>query len=215
MSSHYGELRPTSGWNRFGCLWHPSEFQRLSSLGFVTAATSLTGGQPNFARCLAVSWAGTWYIHFRGLLPPGGILPGVKFTLRPSLAFSYIGSVTARHSSSGREPIFAAWYKEWNYRTFAEGASHIRLGSHHVGHRPTIHILVYYNPVRVSARMNEQTKWGETVTVKRTNCNRAINNPYIEITRTAWFKPRLHDTTCCQTGCTTRFDNRLYRVNGV
>ena len=21
--------------------------------------------------------------------------------------------------------------------------------------------------------------------------------------------PRLHDTTCCQTGCTTRFDNRL------
>jgi len=32
-------------------------------------------------------------------------LPGAKFTLRPpSLALSYIGSVTARHSSSGREP---------------------------------------------------------------------------------------------------------------
>jgi len=30
-----------------------------------------------------------------------GILPGAKFTLRPSLAFSYIGSVTVRHSSSG------------------------------------------------------------------------------------------------------------------
>jgi len=43
-----------------------------------------------------------------------------KFTLRPSLAFSYIGSVTARHSSSGRQPNFAAWYKEWNYGTFAE-----------------------------------------------------------------------------------------------
>ena len=28
-------------------------------------------------------------------------------------------------------------------------------------------------------------------------------------------KPRLHDTTCCQTGCITGFDNRLYRVNGV
>ena len=25
--------------------------------------------------------------------PPDGILPGAKFTLRPSLAFSYIGSV--------------------------------------------------------------------------------------------------------------------------
>ena len=41
---------------------------------------------------------------FRGLLPRNGILPGAKFTLRPSLAFSYIGSVTARHSSSERQP---------------------------------------------------------------------------------------------------------------
>jgi len=35
-------------------------------------------------------------------------LPGAKFTLRPSLALSYIGSVTARQSSSGRRPNFAA-----------------------------------------------------------------------------------------------------------
>ena len=68
----------------------PAKFQRVSRLGFVAAATSLTGSQPNFARCLAVSWAGTIYIHFRGLLPPDGIFPGAKFTLRPSLAFSYI-----------------------------------------------------------------------------------------------------------------------------
>ena len=32
---------------------------------------------------------------------------------------------------------FAAWYKEWNYGTFAEGATYIRLGGHHIGHRPT------------------------------------------------------------------------------
>ena len=102
-----------------------------------TPATSLSVGQPNFARSLAVSWAGTLYIHFWGLLPPDGILPRVKFTLRPSLTFSYIGSVTARYSSSGRQPNFEAWYKEWNYETFAEGATYIRLGGHHVGHRPT------------------------------------------------------------------------------
>jgi len=42
-----------------------------------------------------------YYIHFRGLLPPNGILPGAKFTLRPSLAFACFGSVTAQHSSSG------------------------------------------------------------------------------------------------------------------
>jgi len=45
------------------------------------------------------------YIYiFGGLLPPNGILPGAKFTLCPSLALSYIGSVTAWHSSSGHQP---------------------------------------------------------------------------------------------------------------
>ena len=36
-------------------------------------------------------------------MPRYGILPGAKFTLRPSLALSYIGSVTARHPSSGHQ----------------------------------------------------------------------------------------------------------------
>jgi len=36
-----------------------------------TAPTSLSGGQPNFARCFAISWAGTIYsyIHFWGSYP--------------------------------------------------------------------------------------------------------------------------------------------------
>jgi len=33
---------------------------------------------------------------------------GATFTLRPSLALSYIGSVTALHLSNGRQPNFAA-----------------------------------------------------------------------------------------------------------
>jgi len=40
------------------------------------------------------------YIHFRELLIPDGISPRAKFTLRPSLAFFYITSITARHYSS-------------------------------------------------------------------------------------------------------------------
>jgi len=44
----------------------------------------------------------------RGLLSRYGISPGAKFTLRPTLVLSYIDSVTARHSSSGRQPNFAA-----------------------------------------------------------------------------------------------------------
>jgi len=54
MFPQYGELRPTSGWDRLAVLGHPSKFQLLSLLGFITAATSLNGSQPNFVRCSAV-----------------------------------------------------------------------------------------------------------------------------------------------------------------
>jgi len=69
MSSQYGELWPTNSPDLFGSLRHPSKFEQVSRLAFVTAVTSLTGGQPNFAQCLAVSWAATLYIHFWRLLP--------------------------------------------------------------------------------------------------------------------------------------------------
>jgi len=67
----------------------------------------------------------SWYsmYTFGGRMLPNRILPVAKFTLRPSLAFSYIGSVTVRHLSSGRQPNFAAWYKEWNYGTFTDGGT--------------------------------------------------------------------------------------------
>jgi len=37
MSSQYGELRPTSSWERSGSLRHPCKFQRVLRLGSVTA----------------------------------------------------------------------------------------------------------------------------------------------------------------------------------
>jgi len=43
---------------------------------------------------------------------PKGIFPGAKFTLCPSLAFSYICTITARHSSSGHQPNFTAFSRE-------------------------------------------------------------------------------------------------------
>ena len=51
----YGELRSTNDWDLLASLGHPSKFQPISRLGFVTAPTSL-----NFARCLAVSWTCTY-----------------------------------------------------------------------------------------------------------------------------------------------------------
>jgi len=75
---------------------------------------SLTGGEAN--QTLHDLWLSPGLVHyiytFSGTLAPDGILPGAKLTVCPSLAFSYIGSVTARRFSSGRQPNFAALYKE-------------------------------------------------------------------------------------------------------
>ena len=49
VSPQYGELRPTSGWDRFGSLGHPSYFQQLPRLRSVTARQSSSERQPNFA----------------------------------------------------------------------------------------------------------------------------------------------------------------------
>jgi len=69
MHPQYGELRPTGGWDLLVSLGHSSKFQPVSHLSFATAPTSLTGDQPNFARCLAISWTGTLHTHFRGCCP--------------------------------------------------------------------------------------------------------------------------------------------------
>ena len=69
MSSQYGELRPANGWDRFGSTGHPSKFQRVSRLALVTAATSLTGGQPN----LHDVWPSpglVYYVYILGALAP-------------------------------------------------------------------------------------------------------------------------------------------------
>jgi len=97
---------------------------------------------PEANRTLHDLWPSPGLVHY--IYISGGSCPLTQFCqlqnslYRPSLAFSYIGSVTARYSSIRRQPNFATWYKEWNYGTFAEGATYIRLGDHHVRHRPTL-----------------------------------------------------------------------------
>jgi len=51
----------------------------------------------------------------------------IHFAPRPSLTFSYIGSVTARHSSSGVMQALRRW---------ADGDIYIRQRGHHVGSGP-------------------------------------------------------------------------------
>jgi len=59
-------------------LGHPSKFQRVSRLAFVTARTSLNGGQPNFAQRI-LGWY-TIYI-FSGALASCRVLPGANCSL--------------------------------------------------------------------------------------------------------------------------------------
>jgi len=118
-----------------GVFRHPSKFQRVSRLGFVTRATSFTGGQPNFARCLTVSWVSTLYIHFRRLSPRLNFTT-CKIHFGSKSCFPLYWQRYCTSLKQRDQPNFAAWYREWNYGTFAEGATYIRLGGHHVGHRP-------------------------------------------------------------------------------
>jgi len=112
-NSQYGELRPTNDWDRSDSLGHPSKFQRVPRLGFVTAAKSLTGGQPNictiFGRLLGCY---TIYTLWGSFFPYNGILPGAKFTLLPSFAFFCVG----RELSQRVPPIFG-----WAAITFGIG----------------------------------------------------------------------------------------------
>jgi len=64
---NFGPLTVEICWQVWGT---PANFNGFRVLPFVTAATSLTGDQPNFAQCFAVLWSVKLYIHFRGLLPP-------------------------------------------------------------------------------------------------------------------------------------------------
>ena len=114
----------------------PSKFPRVSRLGLVTAATSLTEGQSNFARCLAVSSAGTLYIHFRGACPCNGICK-----MQNSLCLQVL-----------RSPILAIWQhyctalEQWasaKLRRLADRATYILQGGHHVGIGPHSRFLLF------------------------------------------------------------------------
>jgi len=98
--------------------WHDNvQIQRVSRLGFVTAPTSRNGGQPNFARRLAVFWAGVLCIHLGG-----GLLPLMEFCVQvvrsPILAALLHGTRAVGVSKT------AAWYLHatgWPYRSTLVG----------------------------------------------------------------------------------------------
>jgi len=132
--ANFGPLTAEIGSEVWGTPTNFNEFHLLPSL-------LQRRRSPEANQTLHDVWPSPGVVHyiyiFGGSCPPTEFCPVQNSLLCPSLAFAYIGSVTARHSSSGCQPNSAAWCKEWNYGTFAEGATYIRQGGHHVGHRPT------------------------------------------------------------------------------
>ena len=100
------------------------------------------------------------YIYiFGGSCPPDRTLPGTKFALRPSLPSPILtvllhGTPAAgvsrtlrRRTRNGvfvlkRDVKLQLTNKEWNYGTFADDATYIRQGGHHVGHQPTFSLYI-------------------------------------------------------------------------
>ena len=86
---NFGPLAAEIGLPNWGI---PANFNGFRLLASLLHRRRSPEANQTYARCLAVSWAGRLYIYFSGLLSLKGILPGAKFTLRQSLALSYIGT---------------------------------------------------------------------------------------------------------------------------
>ena len=101
----------------------------VSRLGCVTAATSFTMfGCP----------LGCYTIYtFSGALAPWRNFATCKidFASKSCVLLYWQRYCTALQQRG--QPNLAAWYKEWNYGTFAESATYIWLNGHQVWHRPT------------------------------------------------------------------------------
>jgi len=136
MSAEYGELRPTNGWDRLASLPLPTNFN-----GFRVLASLLHQRRSPMAnQILHDAWPSPGLVHniyISGALVPWRNFARCNFTLHPSIALSYIGSVTARHSSSRRQPNFAAWSRNGITELSQTAPPIISLGGHHDGHRPT------------------------------------------------------------------------------
>jgi len=127
LSPQYGELRPTSGWDRFGSLGTPANFN-----GFRILASN---------RALHDVWPSPGLLHYIYMYIFGGspwrnfAACKLHFASKSCVLLYWHRYCTALQQRG--QPNCVVWYKEWNYGTLAEGATYIRLGGHHVGHRPT------------------------------------------------------------------------------
>jgi len=106
MHSQSGDLGPLTAEIRWRVWGIPVNFNGIRILASLLHRRRSTEVNPTLRNI----WPSPWLVHCVYIL--GGSLPLVEFcnlqfaySLRPSLAFCYIGSVTARQSSSGRHRV--------------------------------------------------------------------------------------------------------------
>jgi len=137
MTLQYGEHRPTRGWHRSG-LGTPANFN-----GFCVLAVLLQRCRsPEANQTLLDVWPSLGVVHYIYIF--GGSCPLMEFCqVQNSLCIHVLHSSILAALLHGtplhqqRQPNFAAWYTEWNYGTWVDGATYIWLGVHYDGHRPT------------------------------------------------------------------------------
>jgi len=99
----FGPLMAETGW------WVRGTTANFTS--WLCYCTDIT--QPNFARCLAVSWAGT----LLGALAPNGILQGAKFTFKNSQSCLLYWQRYTLHGTQtvGISQALRHGKRKWNY----------------------------------------------------------------------------------------------------
>jgi len=119
-------------------LGNPSKFQWVSHLGFVTALTSLDGGQQNFV------WLSAGLVTFLGALAPLTEFYQVQNSLcvkvfRSPILAALLHGTWAVGVSSAKLCGVVQRMELRNFRTssFSTGCHLYSEGGHHVGHRPT------------------------------------------------------------------------------
>jgi len=98
-SPQYSKLRSTNGKDRSAGLGHPSKFQWVLRLGFVTAATSFTRGQPNFAHF----WPSPGLVHYMYI--SGAFAPDRICQVQTSLCIQVLRSPILAALLHGTRPV--------------------------------------------------------------------------------------------------------------
>jgi len=138
---NFSSLTAEVGWSSLG---HPSKFQRVSCLGFVTAPTSLRRSlEAN--QTLHDVWPSPRPIHCTssGALAADGILPGAVCQVQNSLCVQVLHSpifAALLHGTpaAGSAGICGMLQGMELPKGITEGATYIRLSGDNVGHRPLV-----------------------------------------------------------------------------